>query len=155
MWVQTAEKATNSPSSRCTSTAGFPASLNFAADPGATSETVAMACPPPEASCVALSEALLDELALDVLSLLDALLLDALLEAVPELEAVPLLPEPDSPPEPPQAESTDAPATLTPMALPRRMNLSREIFSVKTLLSFADRGICIACSFIRGPAGCG
>jgi len=74
---------------------------------------------------VALSEVLLEEpeeLPLDA----------ALLEALPE--ALPLLPEPDPPP---QAEITDAPATLTPMALPRRMNLSREIFSFKTLPSFA------------------
>lgn len=95
-----------------------------------------MAFPPPEACCEELSDALL----LDVLSLLDAVL-DALLDAA-LLEVLaaplPLLPELASPP---QAESTDAPATLTPMMLPRRMNRSREIFSFKILPSLPILGL--------------
>lgn len=87
-----------------------------------------MAFPPSEACCEELSDALL----LDVLPLLDAvldaLLVDALLDALPD--EPPLLPEP-----PPQAERTDAPATLTPMAPPSRINCPREIFSFKTLPS--------------------
>ncbi len=95
-----------------------------------------MALPPPEACCEELSDALLDVLPLlDVES--DALLVDALLEAAPP-DALPPLPEP-----PPQAERTDAPTTLTPMAPPSRINCPREIFSFKTLPSFA--GI----SFVR------
>jgi len=92
---------------------------------------------------VATSDALLLDASLEVLSLLDALLVDALLdaallEALPD--ALPLLPDP-----PPQAEITEAPATLTPTALPRRMNLSREIFSFKTLSSLiARRPVCYA-----------
>jgi len=65
--------------------------------------------------------------------LVDALLDAALVDALPD--ALPPLPDP-----PPQAEITEAPATLTPMALPRRMNLSREIFSFKTLSSLVVRG---------------
>jgi len=130
--------------------------LNFTADPGATSDSLAIACPPPEASCVALSDALLDELLLASL-LLDAALLEALLEALPDAlpDALPLFPVPDPPP---QAESTDAPATLTPIAPPRRMNRSREIFSFKT----SPRSLVfhLSCGhvtrrFIREPQGCG
>jgi hypothetical protein len=87
------------------------------------------------------SDALLLDASLDGLSLLDAVL-DALLDAA-LLDALPLLPDP-----PPQAEITEAPATLTPIALPRRMNLSREIFSFKTfkMLSslIARRPVCYA-----------
>lgn len=114
------------------------------ADPGATSDTLAIARPPPEASWLAASDALLDALLLDMLSLLDALLdappVDALLDAA-LLEALPeaLLPELAPPPEP-QAAITDAPATLTPTALPRRMNRSREIFSFTTLPSVIVHG---------------
>ena len=89
-----------------------------------------MALPPPEACC----EELLDALLLDVLSLLDAVLdalpVDALLEALPD--ALPPLPEP-----PPQAERTDAPTTLTPMAPPSRINCPREIFSFKIIPSLS------------------
>ena len=125
-WVQTAEKAAKAPPSRCTSTAGFPESLNFMADPGATSEVRAIASPLPEACCEELSDALLE-----ALSLLDALL-DALVEALPLFPAL----EP-----PPQAERMDAPAALTPMMLPRRMNRSREIFSFNVLPSLPVMGL--------------
>src|SRR5829696_7545781 len=43
-------------------------------------------------------------------------------------------PAPDPPP-PPQAASTEAPAAPTPRAVPRRMNLPREILSSTTLPS--------------------
>jgi len=102
--------------------------LNFTADPGATSEVRAIAFSPPEACCEELSDALpLLDAESDALPV-DALLEAALLEALPD--ALPLLPEP-----PPQAERTDAPATLTPMAPPSRINCPREIFSFKILPS--------------------
>ena len=136
--MQTAENAAKSPPSRCTSTAGFPESLNFTADPGATSEVRAIASLPPEACCEELSDALLEALSLlDVA--LDALLVDALLDAaLLEPLAEPLPPEPELPP---QAERTEAPAALTPMMLARRMNRSREIFSFNILPSLPIMGL--------------
>lgn len=144
--VQTAEKAAKSPLSRWTSTAGFPESSNLTADPGATSDSLAIAFPPPEACCEELSDALLEALSL-LDAVLDALLEDAVLEALPD--ALPLLPEP-----PPQAERTDAPTTLTPIAPPSRINCPREIFSFKILSSLPITEL-LPHRFIRGTMECG
>ncbi|MDQ3183176.1 MAG: conjugal transfer protein TraF [Actinomycetota bacterium] len=127
--MQTAEYATKSPLSRWTRTAGFPESSNATALPGATSDSPAIAAPPVLASPP-----------------------DDFFEPPPEPPPPPESPPPESPPPespppespppdfpppepppellapPPQATS-EAQAAPTPSAVPRRMNLSREIFS--------------------------